>query len=184
MDAGLAAVCGALAGAAATIGASFAAGWWQRENARIAVRAEHRKERRAPRYEAYRAFVSAAAGMAEAARDGDTDPAAMENFRALSNELKTQWLEVSLLGPKHVLTSARAVHSKALDIEECLRRASVLGVNEDGETEESRQRITDQYYSNARDLNDAANAVYSALTIFAESAQKAMDDDGSRRGGI
>ncbi|MFD7565802.1 hypothetical protein ACFV7O_21665 [Streptomyces tendae] len=63
MDAGLAAVLGALAGSVATIGAALATGWAQREGARITARSEHRRERREPRHTAYREMIEAATSL-------------------------------------------------------------------------------------------------------------------------
>ncbi|MGW7548452.1 hypothetical protein ACWGKQ_46160 [Streptomyces sp. NPDC054770] len=68
MDAGLAAVLGALAGAVATTGAAFAAGWSAREQAKFAARAEHKRQRREPREKAYKAFLSEAIALRELLR--------------------------------------------------------------------------------------------------------------------
>lgn len=69
MDAGVAAVLGALAGAVATTGAAFATGWSAREQAKIAARGEHRRQRRDSRQEVYEEFISTASAQeAHAAR--------------------------------------------------------------------------------------------------------------------
>ncbi|MFI8834029.1 hypothetical protein ACIGPN_23780 [Streptomyces afghaniensis] len=114
MDAGLAAVLGALAGSVATIGAALATGWAQREEARIAARAEHRRERREPRLEAYRAFISATSDLREQStfftvRDlvpDDLDEVTTDLlFQAVSG-MKESALEVSLAGPRRVSKEA------------------------------------------------------------------------------
>ncbi|MEU1018070.1 hypothetical protein [Streptomyces sp. NPDC005898] len=180
MDAGLAAVCGALAGSLGTIGASFAAGWWQRESAQMAVRADHKKEQRQPRYDAYKAFSSACAELAEISRSHGTEDEAFQIARTLENEVKAQWVEISLLGPAYVLEPANALRASSLSITSTMYRASRAGSTEDGDSPESRQRITDEVYESFAQLDSAADAVYRDLEIFASAAQQSIEDDGSR----
>lgn len=112
MDAGIAAVLGALAGSVATIGAALATGWAQREGARITARSEHRRERREPRFGAYKALIVEASGF----RDhvgvftevlaifpyGRIDEPFAERCEALADAVRERWVTVALVGPKEV----------------------------------------------------------------------------------
>jgi hypothetical protein len=74
MDAGLAAVLGALAGAVATTGAAFATGWATREQAKIAARGEHRRQRRDARHGVYKEFISTASELRKVVFASNTAP--------------------------------------------------------------------------------------------------------------
>lgn len=180
MDAGLAAVCGALAGTFGTIGTAFATGWWQRQNAQLTVRAEHRREQRQPRYDAYKAFSSACAELAELARSRNTENPAFEAAIDLESTVKAQWVEISLLGPAYVLGPANSLRASALKIMPAMHRSSHAGSDEDAQSPESRQRITDAVYESFALLDSVADAAYQALEAFAAVAQQAMSDDGSK----
>ncbi|MGW2749124.1 hypothetical protein [Streptomyces sp. NPDC001450] len=136
MDAGLAAVLGALAGSVATIGAAFATGWATREQAKIAARSEHRRQRIEPRHDVYREFLTAVAALEEHTSElrtdsdlvppgvrlgPDVDSAFLERTNQLAAEVKAIWLRVALIGPERVAeeaaTSEAACSSLASGIE-------------------------------------------------------------------
>lgn len=116
MDAGLAAVLGALAGSVATIGAALATGWSQREGARIAARSEHRRERREPRHEVYRQFIAEANHMGQQAAVYCTLGAALrpdyyteartQRVHEMTRLIQSKATESALAGPKDVTESA------------------------------------------------------------------------------
>lgn len=92
MDAGLAAVLGAVAGAVAT----FVTGRTSRDQAQFAAKVEHVRQRREGRELAYRGFVSAAAKVRDLYLDevwGGQTPGA---FVAAVSELEDRWLDVTL----------------------------------------------------------------------------------------
>ncbi|MFJ3922764.1 hypothetical protein [Streptomyces sp. NPDC090022] len=184
MDAGLAAVCGALAGSVATIGAAMATGWAQREGVRITARAEHRKERREPRHGAYKEFIAVTSRMNDhvailaVAYDAFPFERINETFTARCEEaadaVKEKWVEVALAGPKEIATTASKLErlSNALTFR-------VLGLHQyvSGErttSEEALQGIKDRIAEEAREFEET-------LDRFVFLAQAALDDDGSVR---
>ncbi|GEC10463.1 hypothetical protein SSP24_81180 [Streptomyces spinoverrucosus] len=120
MDAGLAAVCGALAGSVATIGAALATGWSQRETARISARAEHQRQRHEARHAAYKALISATQtlnsvtrGMRHDPQLRDFTPEIAEACAAAESDIKEVWLEVVLAGPQNAARAANAIMHSA-----------------------------------------------------------------------
>ncbi|MCD9879676.1 hypothetical protein [Streptomyces guryensis] len=139
MDAGVAAVLGALAGAVATTGAAFATGWSAREQAKIAARGEHRRQRRDSRQVVYEEFIATATTQeAHAARfflapvptDQETFDLALRgsgnaDAEALWNECHRRWTEllklstrVKLAGPRMMSEAASAVCDCSHDVME------------------------------------------------------------------
>ncbi|MEU9625307.1 hypothetical protein AB0D89_00580 [Streptomyces luteogriseus] len=182
MDAGTAAVLGALAGSVATIGAALATGWAQREGARITARSEHRKERREPRYGAYKHFI------AEASRMNDRvgiftvayDPFPFERIDELFAErceeaadaVKEKWVEVALAGPKDIAETASRLErlSNALTFRVLGLHQYVSGERSAGE--EALLGIKDRIEEEAKEFEQT-------LDKFIFLAQAALDDDGS-----
>ncbi|WP_158751344.1 hypothetical protein [Streptomyces bicolor] len=188
MDAGLAAVLGALAGAVATTGAAFATGWSAREQAKIAARGEHRRQRRDARHTVYEEFIATVGEqMAHAAplfeedppEDGDelgrhfqssgvrdTTSLLGDCYRLHNNVMKTL-TKVQLAGPKDVTTTARRVcnHSFAL----ATSLASIVGTP---------YRV-DFLRTAFQHANDRLQKLDMAVDAFIEAAQTALDDDGT-----
>lgn len=133
MDAGVAAVLGALAGAVATTGAAIATGWAAREQAKIAARGEHRRERRDSRQMIYEEFITTASAQeAHAARfflapvptdeeglnlalrgSGNTD------IEALWNESHRLWTELLKLSTRVRLAGPRMMSQAAISVCDC-----------------------------------------------------------------
>ncbi|MET8403476.1 hypothetical protein [Streptomyces sp900116325] len=182
MDAGTAAVLGALAGSVATIGAALATGWAQREGARITARSEHRKERREPRYGVYKDFI------AEASRMNDRvglftvtyDSFPFERIDVLfasrceeaADAVKEKWIEVALAGPKEIAETASRLErlSNALIFRVLGLRQYVSG--ERVTDEEGMRRIRERIGREAEEFEQLLDKL-----IFL--AQAALDDDGS-----
>ncbi|MER6532160.1 hypothetical protein [Streptomyces sp. NPDC001508] len=183
MDAGLAAVLGALAGSVATIGAALATGWAQREGARIAARSEHRRERRGPRENIYKEFVASVTRMrlwsGIYSLDPDVIPDDMgeeetgEIFRVV-NEIERKATDAALAGPKKVAQAARRVARIGYEM---AAYASALPRFLTGNAErdrETRRRVQLQ-------VNALAKQFEQSVDDFVLDAQAALDDDGSRR---
>ncbi|WP_143034572.1 MULTISPECIES: hypothetical protein [unclassified Streptomyces] len=180
MDAGTAAVLGALAGSVATIGAALATGWAQREGARITARSEHRRERREPRHAVYKTFISKAdrmrhrASVYSALDDGlspdyVTEEQLQELFAARS-EIKDKATEAALAGPKKVTEAALVVARLSHEL------AGAAGVFSEL-TEPNHQRMRDHQRKNLLRL---AKEYEKSVDDFTLRAQSALDDDGSR----
>lgn len=135
MDAGLAAVLGALAGSVSTIGASIATSRAQREEARIAARASNRQQLRAPRENAYRAFIESSMALLNQTDIFRSDPTATDHVTPELSELvdglaKTvteKWLDVALAGPPTAEQAARAIMKTAGDVHIYVRITSRSG---------------------------------------------------------
>lgn len=182
MDAGTAAVLGALAGSTATIGAALATGWAQREGARIAARSEHRRERREPRQNTYKRFIAAASDMRSAVGiyglDVDLGSDAIdehlsEEWSTLAHKVGSESLDVALAGPEQVTTAAIKIASLSSEI-----RGSVnLIVHLASEGTPERIRLSKHM---RKKLKSEVNKFEEAVEGFVLRAQAALDDDGSR----
>lgn len=180
MDAGLAAVLGALAGSVATIGAALATGWAQREGVRITARSEHRRARREPRHDIYRQFISEAkplglhAGVYSAL--GSTlmpdyfTEERIRQAREASRGINDKATEVALAGPRKITESALKIARLASRLTACVGNFRELG-------DERHQRMRDQ---SRRSVMKYAKKYDAALQDFILQAQFALDDDGSR----
>ncbi|MGA5469218.1 hypothetical protein ACPCUK_10360 [Streptomyces arboris] len=172
MDAGLAAVLGAAAGALATTGAGLVAGWSAREQARITARSEHQRQRREPRHEVYKRFIDAASDMEHHTGPGsllaepvhDEELNIMEHYvdllQTLAYKVKEAWIEVALVGP-------REVEAVASQIERCSQ-----GLR-DTASAVSRRSFH---------LGYSAGDLTPMLEGFITAAREALDDDGTARG--
>ncbi|MFF7893888.1 hypothetical protein ACFZDI_18715 [Streptomyces sp. NPDC007907] len=183
MDAGLAAVLGALAGSVATIGAALATGWAQREGARIAARSEHRRERREPRHSLYRELLGAATAFEKMVghyeffdievpedlllRDED-----IPDFLQKQVAVEKLAVEVALAGPKNV---GEVALSLAKLSDELFKYAVALSavLAERQETEQRTWQFTTQK------VTSASKRYSRTLSQFVSLAQAALDDDGS-----
>ncbi|MEE1806949.1 hypothetical protein [Streptomyces sp. BE133] len=185
MDAGLAAVCGALAGAVATTGAAFAAGWWQRENSRLAVRAEHRKQRRQPREETYKNFISPISELRDLARSGEFlngyfldgqgrnyfTLSKSEEIAIKAQEIRQAWVDVSLAGSNGIAETATNMR---LHAQKLSHHASLLAEIYTADTEDNDDRIrkhAKQFHLTGRMLSDS-------IEVFLSKARDVLDDDG------
>jgi fructoselysine-6-P-deglycase FrlB-like protein len=180
MDAGLAAVLGALAGALATTGAAFVTGWSAREQATLAARAEHKRQRRAPREEAYKAFLSEAMALMEllrvvrsyealpdAVRGRLMTPGTRTQAEEIEARIKERWLEVTLAGPESVQEPAAAIEDASSQL---VGMAAVI-IQLHWEEEEERA-----HYAHASTYFDRLDR---AVKDFTQRAQAVLDDDGS-----
>lgn len=163
MDAGLAAVCGALAGSLSTICAALATGRAQRESAEITARADHRKSRREPREVAYRRFISSV-GVLRDWEYYDDESNQDDELHPLVVNIRDAWTEVLLAGPKNVNDPSGNLMDACVAF-----RIKV------------RERAQSNFQTPRTWVVDARRDIRLRLTDFVEAAQVALDDDGSRR---
>lgn len=174
MDAGLAAVCGALAGSIATTGAAFVAGWWQRENARLQARSEHVRQRRQPREAVYSEFVSQVTKFSEVY--GPSAPPGVALFGAersqhvvdLYLDLRPQTIAVALAGPDEMAELAEGVEHACAPIywDALLRKVSLRHGGE--------RRTID-----AEQLDAAFRNLREKRSEFLRAARRTLDQDGT-----
>ncbi|MET8706526.1 hypothetical protein [Streptomyces californicus] len=170
MDAGLAAVCGALAGSVATIGAAFAAGWSSREQAKITARAEHRRQRRDARQAIYENFIAAGRATHAVTKNISGDPVdfSREEYRTAMREMDSLHVRVHLAGPA-------SLHDAAHEVAQAGGRC-FMAINEFLDSGDRPVADRVPIYISA----DAAAAdLREALWRFIEGSHKALDDDGT-----
>ncbi|WP_189588949.1 hypothetical protein [Streptomyces massasporeus] len=192
MDAGLAAVLGALAGAVATTGAAFATGWSAREQAKIAARAEHRRQRRDARQAVYEEFIDAARTHAAHAthlsigpmpqneeefrqlvREGgnqETDSLIMESY-TLHGKIEKILTRVQLAGgPADIGAAAKSV---------CNSSFAVMG-SMAALPSERRFPGREALAEVLREIHERQMRLDEVIDRFVEAASVALDDDGTR----
>ncbi|MGW3588194.1 hypothetical protein [Streptomyces fungicidicus] len=178
MDAGLAAVLGALAGAVATTGAAFATGWSTREQAKITARAEHRRQRRDARQAVYEEFMEATDAMIYAIPIAvGPDPKPLSEVTAMRDiasarhiAIRSLRTKIQLAGPTSVANAASKVTTTALFFTLSLRESAKS--LEPSSTEGDPQECWKLVKQNQKKLmTEWAN--------FTEIARNALDDDGS-----
>lgn len=181
MDAGTSAVLGALAGSVATIGAAFVTSRAQREGARITARAEHRKERREPRYRAYKEFLEEASTMRsltevfhapgyDISRDRITEDFT-QTCSELTKSIQQKSTVVALEGPAKIARSVTRIAGIARVIDAAL--VWYMLVSEVDSPKESRRA--------RRSLSKWSMRYLRAVDKFMFRAQAALDDDGSQK---
>ncbi|MGW6604231.1 hypothetical protein [Streptomyces sp. NPDC055036] len=185
MDAGLAAVCGALAATVATIGAAFATGRSQRETARIAAHTEHHRQRREPRLAVYRAFIAATEGLRKAIGQREPGPHALADFtsayvrgcRDRASDMKSVWFDIALAGPKHVSTLAEELAQSADVISSlCVE----LGhIREDREKDPA-AKLPPHTDALLISFEQTVQPLMESLSAFIEAARDTLDDNGLR----
>ncbi|MFF6808824.1 hypothetical protein ACFZAG_02850 [Streptomyces sp. NPDC012403] len=183
MDAGTAAVLGALVGSVATIGAALATGWAQREGVRITARSEHRRERREPRQGAYQEFISSALSLHSQihvfAGEAELVPEAISSdeysqFHALASAVEQKSITVALAGPREVTEAALKIGRLSIDIASNIGAVGLIHANDEGSDERFRWKMR-------KVIADHAVLFESAVDNFVLLAQAALDDDGSRK---
>ncbi|MEU6509266.1 hypothetical protein [Streptomyces sp. NPDC046942] len=154
-----------------------------RLNAEIAVRAEHRNQRRDPREAAYREFLTAASRLRDSlasvtmVRPVERDRFTQEFVEAhpvMAASVKAAWLEVALAGPK-------SVRDAATEFEASSRGAAIMAtmIRHGFDTAAVDADMT--RVDMIRDFVAEVDKLNSALGKFIELAQISLEDDGTIR---
>ncbi|THA90183.1 hypothetical protein E6R61_21010 [Streptomyces sp. LRa12] len=179
MDAGLAAVLGAIAASMGSVAAAFA----QHETARISARADHRRERRQPRHDTYRVFIQKVILVKErVAYDGYEDTTFSEE-EALIKAVHESWIDVSLLGPQPVISAAARLRDDALEVVQLMAVTRRLQerVTYMDEEDDALEEELETYSSSVDYLYEAAQALTKSADRFSTVASASLDDDGTVR---
>ncbi|MDO0931318.1 hypothetical protein QQY66_06340 [Streptomyces sp. DG2A-72] len=182
MDAGLAAVLGALAGAVATTGAAVATGWAAREQAKIAARGEHRRQRRDARQAVYEEFIELTEVLTDRViKISDLSAPTFDQIHAAEADVWASWegvrgvfTKVRLAGPDYVSQAAVEVRKSCTLV--AVRMTAVKKCSS----------------PDSRDPEELAGVKWVALTesltqlivehgAFIGIAQVALDDDGTSK---
>ncbi|MFE2687517.1 hypothetical protein [Streptomyces mirabilis] len=184
MDAGTAAVLGALAGSVATIGAALATGWAQREGARIGARSEHRRARREPRQETYKEFISAAlAFRTEIVRfthvdfmPDQIDEATTDRLYEAAQAIKERALDVALAGPRRVSKEALKIERVSGHLSSVISFLKYVMENDGYADTDADRRLL---HGTRKDIARDARKIDFSVDRLVLRAQGALDDDGS-----
>ncbi|MEV7278105.1 hypothetical protein [Streptomyces sp. NPDC093111] len=178
MDAGLAAVCGALAGAAGAVGAAFMTSRAQWKGARLAARAEHVRQRRDERAERYRDFHKSALEFGRVLNrlSYNYDPAVFTSrfgdAVVDANELcQVAGMEVHFSGPRSVGKAVRATLAEMNWITNQVRYLCVT----------SRDGMPSGGQESFAEMQRAIEKVEDLFEAFSLKAADALDDYGERR---
>ncbi|WP_143050217.1 hypothetical protein [Streptomyces sp. 2231.1] len=182
MDAGTAAVLGALAGSVATIGAAMAAGWAQREGARIVARSQHRREMREARHGAYEKFISSMLSLHAQTSifqgDAEMVPEEMSNesysqLHQLATSVERNSVAVALAGPKEVTEAALKIARMSVEL------VGQIGFVQLGTDMSDERQVNRWRWRLSKVIADHAVLFENSLDDFVYLAQAALDDDGS-----
>ncbi|MDI1452471.1 hypothetical protein NHG22_01325 [Streptomyces sp. ATE26] len=185
MDAGLAGVLGALAGAVSTAGAALVTGWSARETATIGARAQHLQERRGAREACYTKFLDIAyAVFAELEKivprllAVESIAAELDAFLDTVKPIERARREVGFAGPETAHEAARLATRIATRVQWELEhyRNSVALVDAESFTANRNQTrvLGESLFYKMEELKPA-------VIQFEEIARKALQDYGARR---
>ncbi|MFD4700836.1 hypothetical protein [Streptomyces niveus] len=184
MDAGLAAICGALAGAVATTGAALATGWSQRESARIAARAEYQRQRHESRHAAYKRFISITQTLNDETRflrtlgnssQHDFSQEFADRCSALEQEVKEVWMEIVLAGPVEAGAAAGKVMTCATSIKH-MTKILCIAQSTQPQTQIATNEILHTVFRMGADASDQMPKVTGE---FIDAAQRSLANDGA-----
>ncbi|MFD3638727.1 hypothetical protein [Streptomyces griseus] len=184
MDAGLAAVCGALAGAIGAVGAAWATSNAQLKSARLAARAEHLRQRRDTRSVHYRELITAVSDLLAHLRSGQSVGRPLFRFtndylndmKSLCQNVRSKVEDVALAGPPEVRNAAYRIR-RAMEI--TFEAVDQLNAN----LREVELTSESEHPMEARNINDFARGrdrIGELLEDFSDEASDALDDDGTR----
>ncbi|MFI8834028.1 hypothetical protein ACIGPN_23775 [Streptomyces afghaniensis] len=186
MDAGIAAVLGAVAGSISGVIGSVATGRAQREGVRMTVRAEAFKERHQPRRDAYKAFLQVLLNLDARLNTPAYEDSTPEEERQLRDDLDTRWIDVVLAGPEAITIVGSAVRDAVDDgiahMGECRRLLNewlkLANANEDENAEEAARQ---EYEDAINKADDFRNALNDCINAFGAVASRILDADGTER---
>lgn len=178
MDAGLAAIGGALAGALAAVGGTIIQTRTQRATTHDNIRAEYQKEMREVRRTAYASFNSAVKFLAEIAGSDRiwNGPDELRNAWSQEEKLEKAWDEIGFLGPNDVIAEAEEVRRLAYDTLRGLRLVASFHL----EPADRRSAYAAEQHVNvlSSQLQLASEILTGSVERFREKASKALGDVG------
>ncbi|MEU2901116.1 hypothetical protein ACWC4E_33925 [Streptomyces sp. NPDC001273] len=168
MDAGLAAVLGAMAGSLGAIGAAFATRSGMRQQSLINARAEHQRHRRESRQAAYEAFAVAADAVdsfyyAQIRESDNLSNFDMQTALEVRRALELARLRVTLAGPASLADISQDVWLQLANLQHV-----AIHLSRSGGTQRERQSFT-----------TALNDLRGKISKYMSSAQSALDQDGT-----
>ncbi|MET7567437.1 hypothetical protein ABZT04_02865 [Streptomyces sp. NPDC005492] len=179
MDSGLAAVLGAIAASVGSVATAFA----QHETARISARAEHRRERRQPRHDTYRAFIQQVMLVKERVTYDEYEDTTFSEEEALIKSVHESWIDVGLLGPQPVISAASRLRDDALEVVQLMAITRHLQerVTYMDEEDDDLEEELGKYSSSVDYLYESAQTLTKSADQFSTIASASLDDDGTVR---
>ncbi|MET7869597.1 hypothetical protein [Streptomyces cyaneofuscatus] len=178
MDAGLAAVLGALAGAVGAVGGAWMTSRGQWKSARLAARAEHKRQRREPRSEVYATFLNSSNQLLDAwtpiQRISDVTSERRTLVYEAADSIDDAYSAVALSGPEEVSNIAEQIRDHAAQLKQEARFlwAGQYVMQDNGEPEAWIFDIESR-------IPRARTALSAQIRKFTVSARTTLDDDGS-----
>jgi hypothetical protein len=181
MDAGIAAVLGAVTGSISGVVGSVMAGRAQREGVLMTVRSDHAKERHQPRRDAYKAYLQVLLDLDARLNTPAYEDSTPEEEKQLRSELDARWIDVALVGPEVITIVAAAVRN-AVDgmishMGECRRLLN-----------NCLQDAPDEFGAASQAYEDAINAadkfrdeLADCIDTFGAASSRILDIDGTER---
>ncbi|WP_189135212.1 hypothetical protein [Wenjunlia tyrosinilytica] len=187
MDAGTAAVLGAMVGAVGTTAAAFATSWWgarsterqlaaQERSARRQLGFDHHRERREPRRQAYADFIAQGRAVERAlGRYQDAHVGEMDVFHQEVEKLDHLGTHVQLEGPESIIEPMLEVTGEA---HRCIKPLgeAIRALEDHPQADERYRRSTTD------DLAMAGLEFTAALKAFADAGRRALEADGTAAG--
>jgi hypothetical protein len=175
MDAGLAAVSGAIAGAVATVGAAFVNGWTQRQGTLLTIKAADRKDLREPRLDAYGTFLSCVTNLLRLAKHGEGDRVrTLKAMQAAVDRLDELYPIIAMRSPRDVRDHAERINAGAKDLYDFYFNTEF----KDGAGDSARGAADE-----ALKLDFYMRLLHKSRDEFLDAAQKVLsDDDRAHRG--
>ncbi|WP_143074789.1 hypothetical protein [Streptomyces mangrovisoli] len=181
MDAGVAAVLGAVTGSISGVIGSITAGRAQREGVRMTVRSEHAKERHQPRRDAYKAFLQVLLDLEARLTMDAYEDSTPEEEKQLRSELDARWIDVVLAGPEAVTVVGYVVRNAVDDVfahmAEC--RQLMQRAIEDYADEDEEEAARQEYEDSLNRLHEFTQLLVDSVNAFGTVASKILDRDGT-----
>ncbi|MCX4831196.1 hypothetical protein OG746_20890 [Streptomyces sp. NBC_01016] len=185
MDAGIAAVFGALAGSISGVIGSIAAGRAQRDGVRMTVRAENFKERHQPRREAYRAFLEVLRALEARLNSPAYEDSTREEERQFKEDLDARWIDVVLAGPEPLAIIGSVVHDAVDDmiahLGECRQLLKQWLEETDEEDEDAFEAARKAYEDAMNETDSCRRQLVDAINTFGVACARMLDRDGTER---
>ncbi|WP_371796028.1 hypothetical protein [Streptomyces sp. NBC_01718] len=180
MDAGIAAVLGAVTGSISGVIGSITAGRAQREGVRMTVRSDHAKERHQPRRDAYRAFLQVLLDLDARLNTPAYEDSTPEEEKQLRSDLDSRWIDVALAGPEEI-TIVGSVVRDAVDgmishMGEC-RRLLKNCLEDPDEFGAAHQAYEDAINK----ADEFRNVLADGINAFGTVSSRILDIDGTER---
>ncbi|MER5687423.1 hypothetical protein [Streptomyces sp. NPDC002205] len=185
MDAGIAAVLGALTGSISGVIGSITAGRAQREGVRMTVRSDHAKERHQPRRDAYKAFLQVLLDLDARLNTPAYEDSTPAEEKQLRSDLDSRWIDVALAGPEAITIVGSVVRDAVDDMiahmGECRHLLNTFLEDTPEEDEEEFEAARQAYEDAINKTDEFRNVLADGINAFGAVSSRILDRDGTER---